>query len=171
MTRSLAFTHLFIILAVSYLGGTLLFRELSEASVEKILIIFDARVVEGREANLLLPITATVLFFVLAFVLSRFKYSRFLVLFTGAVKCVIFGVSSAFLLAEGLRILEYAIWWFPFQLLICFILLFYCAILTPPFFLKTTGRNERNNRGLIILVIFAAILVVAEYMIFFILIK
>ncbi|MDS9470773.1 hypothetical protein [Sporosarcina pasteurii] len=171
MTRSLSFTYLFIILAVSYLGGTLLFRELPEASVEKILILFDARVVSGSDAKLLLPVTATLLFFVLAFAFSRFKYSRFLVIFTGAIKCVLFGVSSAYLLAKGLKILEYAMWWFPFQLLICFALLLFCAVLTPPFFLKTTGRRERNNRGLITVAICAVLLIVLEYTIFFLFIK
>ncbi|AOV08110.1 hypothetical protein [Sporosarcina ureilytica] len=171
MTRSLSFTYLFIILAVSYLGGTLLFRELSVGSVEKILIMFDARVVEGRDASLLFPVTTTVLFFVLALAFSRFKYSRFLVVFTGAVKCVLFGVSSAYLLAKGLKIIEYALWWFPFQLLICFALLLYCAVLTPPFFLKTTGRKERNNRGLITVAMCAVLLIGLEYTIFFLIIK
>ena len=43
MIRSLSFTYLFVILAVGYLGGALLFREMPLASVEKMLIIFDAQ--------------------------------------------------------------------------------------------------------------------------------
>lgn len=166
MTRSLSFPYLFIILAVGYLGGTLLFRELPEASVAKMLLIFDTRVVKGHDANLFIPAFATILFFVLAFAFANFKYTRFLTIFMGAIKCVIFGVSSGYLLAQGLKIVEYSIWWFPFQFLICFSLLIFSAILTPPFFLKTTGRKERNNRGLVVIATLVAILLIAEILIY-----
>ena len=89
MTRSLSFPYLFIILAVSYLGGTLLFRELTEASTAKVLLIFDSRIVKGHEANLFLPALTVILFFGLAMLCARFTYSRFLVLFIIAVILVI----------------------------------------------------------------------------------
>lgn len=171
MTRSLSFPYLFVILAVSYLGGTLLFRELSEAPIAKILLVFDARVVKGHEVNLLLPALTVILFFGLAILLARFTYTRFLVLLIGAVKCVLFGISSAYLLAKGLKVYEYALWWFPFQLVICFILLLFAAVLAPPFFMKTTGKKERNHRTLIVLFIVAVLLVISENLLYFFLIQ
>lgn len=167
MIRSLSFTYLFVILAVGYLGGTLLFRELPEASTEKMLTIFDARVVDGQAVNFIWPALVTISFFIIAFILSKFKYSRFPVIFLGAVKCVVFGLSSGYLLAAGMKMLDYSIWWFPFQLLICFIYLVYCAILTPPFFLRTTGKRVRNNKALVILVIMGAVLTAVEFVIFY----
>ena len=167
MIRSLSVTYLFIILAVGYLGGTLLFRELPKASTEKMLAIFDARVVDGHDANLLWPALATFSFFVIAYALSNFKYSRFSVIFIGAVKCVVFGLSSAYLLAAGMKIIEYSIWWFPFQLIICFVYLMFCAILTPPFFLRTTGKKLRNNKALVILAIGGAVLTAVEFTVFY----
>lgn len=169
MIRSLSFTYLFVILAVGYLGGTLLFRELPDASTEKMLTIFDARVVEGQDVNFIWPTLVTISFFVIAFVLSNFKYSRFSVIFLGAVKCVVFGLSSGYLLASGMKMLDYSIWWFPFQLLICFIYLVFCAILTPPFFLRTTGKKVRNNKALVILAISGAALTAVEFIVFYIL--
>ncbi len=167
MTRSLSFPYLFIILAVSYLGGTLLFRELPEASIAKILLVFDARVVKGSEANLFLPAIIVMLFFGFALLFARFTYSRFFVVIVAAVKCVLFGISSAYLLAKGLKVYEYAIWWFPFQLILCFVLLLFASVLTPPFFLKTMGKKERNNRTLLVLLILASFIVIVENLLFY----
>lgn len=167
MTRSLSFPYLFIILAVSFLGGTLLFRELSEASVAKILFYSDARVVNGHEANLFLPAVIVLLFFGFALLFARFTYSRFFVVVVGAIKCVLFGISSAYLLAKGLKVYEYAFWWFPFQFILCFLLLLFTFVLTPPFFLKTTGKKERNNRTLLMLLILAILIVVVENLLFY----
>lgn len=167
MIRSLSFTYLFVILAVGYLGGTLLFRELPETSTEKMLAIFDARVVTGQEAKFIWPALATFSFFALAFILSKFKYSRFSVIFIGAVKAVVFGISSGYLLATGVKIINYSIWWFPFQLLICFIFLMYCAILTPPFFLRTTGKKVRNDKALVVLLILGLALTAVEFIVFY----
>ena len=63
MVRSLSFIHLFVILAVGYIGGALLFRELPATSVEKMLTIFDARVVDGHEVEFIWPALMMVLFF------------------------------------------------------------------------------------------------------------
>lgn len=162
MTRSLSLPYLFVILAVGYLGGTLLFRELSEESIARLLTIFDARVVKTDEVNILFPALIVVMFFVFSFFLSRFTYSRLFVLLIGAVKCVLFGVSSAYLLAKGLKVYEYAVWWFPFQLLLCFLLLLFNSILTPPFFMKTTGKRERNDRALVALLILSILVLLVE---------
>ena len=167
MIRSLSFTYLFIVLAVGYLGGTVLFRELPTASTEKLLAIIDARIVEGQEAKFIWPALVAILFFILAYGFSRFKYSRFIVLFLGAVKAVIFGLSSGYLLAAGMKIINYTIWWFPFQLLICFVYLLYCAVLTPPFFLQTTGKKMQNHKALVLLLVLGVFLTVSEFLIFY----
>lgn len=167
MSRSLSITYLLVILTVGYLGGTLLFRELSGEIIEKLLLIYDARIVEGQEANFIWPLLVTIIFFIVAYGLSRYSYSRFLVIFIAAIKAVLFGLASGYLLKSGIKMVEYTIWWFPFQLLICFVFLLYCAILTPPFFLKTTGKKVRNDRALLILATLGIVLLVIESLVFY----
>ena len=51
MVRSLSFIHLFVILAIGYIGGALLFREMPATAIEKLIAFYDARVVLGHEAG------------------------------------------------------------------------------------------------------------------------
>lgn len=166
MVRSLSFIYLFVILAIGYLGGTLLFRELPVVSVEKMLAIFDARVVNGHEVNFIWPAVMTSLFFIIVYLLSLIKKFRFPILLIGALKCVIFGLSSAYLLASGMKILEYAVWWFPFQFATGLLLLMFCAILSPPFFVRTIGRRKRNDKALFVIIILIIIVTTVEILIF-----
>lgn len=167
MVRSLSFVHLFVILAVGYIGGALLFRIMSATAVEQMLSIFDTRVIYGHEAGIIRPVAMTVLFFVVVYVLSSLRKLRFLVLFFGAVKCVLFGLSSAFLLGSGMKIIDYTIWWFPFQFLTCLLFLTYCAVLSPPFFTRTTGARSRNDRAVPTLIIMTAVVTIVEMTIFY----
>lgn len=166
MIRSLSFTYLFVILAVGYLGGALLLRELPAVSVEKMLVIFDARIVDGREVNFMWPALMTASFFVVAYLLSMFRKVRFAIVFVGALKSVIFGLSSGYSLATGMKIIAYAIWWFPFQLITCFLLLTFCAILSPPFFIRTVGQKKRNDKALTVIAGMAVIVTVLEILVF-----
>jgi len=166
MIRSLSLVYLFVILAVGYLGGTLLFRQLPIASVEKMLVIFDARVVDNEEVKLIWSIVMTSMFFVVVYVLSLIKKFRFPILFIGAIKCVVFGLSSAYLLASGMKIIVYGLWWFPFQFITCFLLLVFCALLTPPFFVRTIGKRKRNDKGLFIIITFTILVTISEILIF-----
>ena len=111
------------------------------------------------------------MFFVVAYLFSLVKQLRFAVLFFGAFKSVLFGLSSAYLLGSGMKILDYSIWWFPFQFVTCLLFLAYCAILSPPFFL---GRNrlERNKvQGFAALVIVTVAVTSLEIAIFYFLLK
>lgn len=166
MIRSLTLIYLFIILAVGYLGGTLLFRQIPTESVEKMLVIFDARVIDGEGGKWVWSILVTILFFVIVFALSQIKKFRFPILLIGALKSVIFGLSAAYLLATGMKIVVYGLWWFPFQFIICFLLLSFCALLSPPFFVRTIGRRQRNDRGLLIIGVFTVVVMAIEMSIF-----
>lgn len=166
MVRSLSFIHLFVILAVGYIGGALLFREVPSTSAEKWIVFYDARVVEGKEAGVIRPIGALVVFYTLAYLLARIRQTRPLVLFIGALKCVFFGLASSYLLSTGIKMIDYSIWWFPFQLVACFLFLLYCAVLHPPYFIRPTIGKRRNPRALPILLIISIIVVVIEMVIF-----
>lgn len=169
MIRSLSFIHLFVILAVGYIGGALLFRELQAHSVEKMLAIMDARVVDGHDVLWIWPALMMIGYFALVLVLSKFKQTRFLIIFVGALKSVIFGLSSSYLLATGLKMVEYTVWWFPFQFITCFLFLVFCVILAPPFFLKTIGKRKQNPKVLPVLLGLIAVLTTIEMTIFYVL--
>ncbi|ARD49408.1 hypothetical protein SporoP37_15215 [Sporosarcina sp. P37] len=143
MARSLSFIYLFVILAISYIGGALLFREWPVTSLEQIVGLYDQRVVMGAEAALWSPVAVTLSFVVLAIILSKYKRVRFMTMFLGAVKCTLFGLSSTYLLSTGLKLLTYTVWWFPFQLISCLLFLILCTVLNPPFFVAPAVRKDR----------------------------
>lgn len=171
MVRSLSFIHLFVILAVSYIGGAILFREIPISTMEKLISFFDPRVVYGHQVGFVRPVAMTALFFVIAFILSNIKQARFTILFLGALKSVLFGLSSAFLLGSGMKILDYSIWWFPFQFITCFLFLAFCAILNPPFFLGRNRWKKQSTNALPIIIIMSVFVTILEIVIFYILLK
>ena len=84
MVRSLSFIHLFVILAVGYIGGALLFREMPATAIEKVITFYDARVVQGQDVGYIRPIGTAALFFVVAFVLASIQENT--------VHCIFFSV-------------------------------------------------------------------------------
>ncbi|ARJ40148.1 hypothetical protein CSV71_00685 [Sporosarcina sp. P21c] len=143
MARSLSFVYLFVILAISYIGGALLFREWPVTSLEQIIGLYDQRVVKGSEAALWSPVVVTLSFILLAIILSKYKRVRFITMFLGAIKCAFFGLSSTYLLSTGLKLVSYTIWWFPFQLISCLLFLILCSVLNPPFFAPPASKKNR----------------------------
>lgn len=166
MIRSLSFIHLFVILAVGYIGGAILFREMPATAIEKVITFYDARVVQGQAVGYIRPIGTTALFFVVAFVLASIRKTQFTVLFIGAVKCVLFGLSSSYLIGSGSMMLAYSIWWFPFQFIGCYLFLVYCAVLSPPYFARTTIGKTRNLRPLPLLIGLSVAVLAIEILIF-----
>ncbi len=166
MVRSLSFIHLFIILAVGFIGGALLFREMPTSVIERVILFYDGRVVQGHDVGYSRPIGTTAFFFVFVFVLSAFEKTRFMVLFLGAVKCVLFGLSSSYLISSGAKMVAYSIWWFPFQFIGCFLFLVYCAVLHPPFFTRPTIGKSRNLRPLPLLIGLSVAVLASEIIIF-----
>ncbi|MHA6259587.1 hypothetical protein ACXYMX_06680 [Sporosarcina sp. CAU 1771] len=171
MVRSLSFIHLFVVLAVGYIGGTLLYREMTIDAMEKLIVIFDGRVVYGHDVGAIRPILTTLLFFIVAFLFSLVRQLRFAVLIFGALKAAVFGLCSAYLLDKGMKILDYSIWWFPFQFMSSLLFLAYCAILNPPFFLGRTTRDKRNDRALLFVIALTIFVTISEMLVFYYLLK
>lgn len=170
MVRSLTFIHLFIVLAVGYIGGALLFREIPIAASEKWIGFFDPRVISTAEGSAWRPFITLLLFLVVTFLLSVNSKTRHAILFFGAVKCVLFGLSSSFLLYSGIKIWEYAIWWFPFQFLSCLLFLIYCVVLSPPYF-NRVSRKARNLQAIPVLAGLSFFIYLVEITIFHFLIR
>ncbi|PIC65520.1 hypothetical protein CSV79_00120 [Sporosarcina sp. P13] len=143
MARSLSFIYLFVILAISYIGGALLFREWPITSLEQIVGLYDQRVVKGADASIWSPIIVTFSFITLAMILSKYKRVRFIIMFIGAAKCVLFGLSSTYFLSTGMKLVMYTVWWFPFQFMGCLVFLILCTVLNPPFFTSPAHKKDR----------------------------
>lgn len=165
MVRSLSFIHLFVILSIGYIGGALLFREIPPEAPEIWIRLLDPRIVNSDEGTLLKPILTAILFFLTAFGLSFNNKTRHAILFIGAIKCVIFGLSSSYLLASGTSLLVYTVWWFPFQLLGCLLFLVYCTVLSPPYF-NRISRRRRNVRAVPVLLAAYTIILLVDMTVF-----
>ncbi len=170
MVRSLSFIHLFIILAVGYIGGALLFREIPIEASERWIGFFDPRVISTSDGSAWRPFITLLLFFVVTFLLSVNSKTRHAILFFGAIKCVIFGLSSSFLLYSGMKIWQYTIWWFPFQFISCLLFLIYCVVLSPPYF-NRVSRKARNLQGVPVLAGMAFFIFLVEITIFHFLVR
>ncbi|MCG7342980.1 hypothetical protein MHZ92_02470 [Sporosarcina sp. ACRSL] len=170
MVRSLSFIHLFVILSVGYIGGALLFREVPIAASEKWIGFFDMRVISQTDGSIVRPFLMMLLFFAVTFLLSLNSKTRHGILFFGAIKCVIFGLSSSYLLYSGMKIWQYAIWWFPFQFLACLLFLIYCVVLSPPYF-NNTSRKARNVQAVPVLAGISLFIFLLEITLFYFLIR
>lgn len=170
MVRSLSFIHLFVILSIGYIGGALLFREIPTEASENWIRFFDPRIVSPSEGSLLKPLGMTFIFFLAALGLSFNDKTRHAILFIGAVKCVLFGLSSSYLLASGMKLFAYTVWWFPFQLIGCLLFLVYCTVLSPPYFNRISKR-QRNLRAVPFLLAAYAIILLAEMTLFHLVVK
>lgn len=165
MVRSLSFIHLFIILAVGYIGGALLFREVPLTASEKLIGFFDPRIISLADGTLARPLLTLIGFLLVVFLLSMNSKTRYVVLLIGAIKCVLFGLSSSYLLASGMKLVTYTIWWFPFQLLTCMLFLMYCIVLSPPYF-QRIAKKQRNLQAVPVLVGAYLFIVLVEMTIF-----
>ncbi|MBB4823822.1 uncharacterized protein YacL [Sporosarcina luteola] len=165
MVRSLSLIHLFVILSIGYIGGALLYRKMSVEASESLLYILDRRIID-QESSILWTVLSVILFYIIAYVLSIDKRTRPFVPLIGALKGVIFGLSSSYLLSTGMSMIQYATWWFPFQFIICFLLLIYCVVLSPPYFERIHARKRRNLRPLPILLTFFACIQIVEALVY-----
>ncbi|AXH98819.1 hypothetical protein DV702_03210 [Sporosarcina sp. PTS2304] len=166
MARSLSFIYLFVILAISYIGGALLFREWPIASFEPFVGLFDQRVVKGSDASIWSPLIVTSSFIALVMILSKYKRVRFIIMFVGATKCVVFGLSSTYFLSTGMKLVMYAVWWFPFQFLGCLVFLILCTVLNPPFFTAPAHKKDRPLSAVPLLIGLLLIIQLLELTIF-----
>ncbi|REB09854.1 hypothetical protein DVB69_03320 [Sporosarcina sp. BI001-red] len=146
MVRSLSFLQLFVILAVGYIGGVLLYRGIPDADFSFIVQIYDSQAAQNSSSSLLIQLATVLSFYVVAMVLSFSKRTRWFVMLVGALKAVLFGLASAHILASGVNMLSYTGWWFPFKLLGTFLVLLYCWTLSPPFFTRKSVKRTSNNK-------------------------
>src|SRR5699024_1984937 len=170
MTRSLVIPYICVILAVSYVGGTFLYRFIDDGAIENILLLFDARIVQA-DVNIVFPLLSLIMSFVLVVLFARFRHTKRFVYCWAAFRAVLFGMGASYLLANCLSMIYYAIWWFPFQLVITFCYFLFTVLLAPPFFMRTIGNRTVNYEGLLTIFGLTMFLFWVEYTIFHFIVK
>lgn len=170
MTRSLIIPYIFVILAISYVGGTFLYRFIDDQAIETVLRLFDARLVQA-DVNIVFPLLSIVLSFALIVLFARFRYTKRLVYCWAALRAVLVGIGASYLLENGLSMLQYAIWWFPFQLFITFFYFLFTVLLAPPFFMRTIGNKPLNYEALLTIFGLVMLLFWIEHTIFHFIVK
>lgn len=166
MVRSISIFHLLIIFIIGFVGGALLYRELPLDSIETLLNLYDERLLLSSTFMWYKPIGITLAFIVIAFVLSLSNKTRFIIILLAAIRVVLFGLSSSYLVGLEKQLMTYSIWWYPFQLATCVTYLVYCALLSPPFFVRPQLRNTNYRKSLPMIMIVMIVIQFVELAIY-----
>lgn len=131
------------------MGGVILFTVFSTEEVSKLINLYDRRLANPSVSSVVQMIVPTLVFYIVALFLAMSRKTVKFVPLLAALKCVLFGFASSYLLSTDRGMMEYALWWFPSQLLASILFLLFCLLLSPPSFVLTTNRKGRNSRGLL----------------------
>lgn len=103
-------------------------------------------------------VLALVLFF------ATHRYLTVLAPIVIALKITFFGFSSVFLLVQHESVQLYGLWWFPFQLIYCILLLVLSHISTSNVPQKL-GQKQLAKKGIVVLLLLFTVLVCIEYVV------
>lgn len=165
MTRSISFLYVVTLLSLSYLGGTLLFRFFPIHITERILSIVSPRLVDNDTSPSILVIIFPIIFMVVMMGLAFFSKLAIIAYIGSSFYAVFVGLSSAYLIASKQSLFLYGLWWFPFQCMISFLLLFIVIRVAPPFFIRNHPRKLRRD-GAWFFIIMLIVVNIAEVMIY-----
>ena len=132
LTRSFPLFYLLGLLVIGYLGGLCLYSKMPFDQVERVIHWIDPRLLNENIPSgfdSILPQLVTILLFLLFATHLILKYA---ILLIGTMRAVFWGICSGFLIAQETEFWAYALWWFPFQLIYCSLLLLIGFLLVPP---------------------------------------
>lgn len=161
MFRSVQVIQYGFLIAIGFVSGVICFQAFSLDKSMNLIKLVDPRVLELSDVTMwktILPIVAWGLF-VLFF--TTHPYFHFFARLVVAVKATFFGFGSVFLLTQQESILVYSVWWFPFQLIYCILLLALCSV----FGTRKVGPNRKfvfNKHLFITLVVAFTVMCVGE---------
>lgn len=128
MIRSVLFLQYAIILAISFVSGVICFQFFPLDKSMQLIGYIDPRILELTDMSKMGTILPIVAWMVLVLFFATHPYLHVLAKFVVAVKITFFGFSSVFLLTQQESLLVYSVWWFPFQLIYCFLLFVLCSV-------------------------------------------
>lgn len=143
LTRSFPLLFLLGLLVIGYLGGLWLYSKMPYDQVEKVINWLDPRLLNDYVPNgfdSILPQLVTILLFLL---FATHLILKYMILLIGTMRAVFWGISSGYLIAQETEFWAYALWWFPFQLIYCSLLLLIGFLLVPP----PSSQNPAKNRS------------------------
>ncbi|WP_036183924.1 hypothetical protein [Ureibacillus manganicus] len=157
MFRSTILIQYAVILAISFVSGVVIFQAFALDKSIQLIELIDSRVIDPSNVSFwqsILPLGVSIL---LVLLFATHPYIPFVAQFVVAIRATFFGFSSVFLLTQQESMIVYSLWWFPFQLIYCILLLILCSVYTS----KKVGPNRRHffaqNLFFILLAVFAGI--------------
>lgn len=163
MSRTVSFFYHASIVAVSFVSGVICFHIIGSANAESFILAIEPRLGGDKQSifRLVLPVTVSIGIILL---LATHHFLKIFIRVTVAMRATFFGFSSVFLLQKLEAFWLYTIWWFPFQLIYCILLLVLCDLLVPAW-QKRRLRKQVPVRSLMLNFIAFFIIMVAELII------
>lgn len=162
MFRSVQLIHYTFLLAIGFVSGVICFQAFSLDKSMNLIKLVDPRVLDLSDVTIWQTVLPIVLWGVFVLFFTTHPYLRFFAKLVIAVKATFFGFGSVFLLTQQESILVYSIWWFPFQLIYCILLLALCSV----FGTRKVGGNRKfifNKHLFFTLIIAFAVICLGEF--------
>lgn len=139
MFRSTIFIQYAFILAISFVSGVVCFQAFSLDKAMKLIGYIDPRILGDANISIWQTIVPLVAWIVLVLFFATHPFLHVFSPLIVGIKATFFGFSSVFLLTQQESLLVYSIWWFPFQLIYCILLLLLCSVYSS----KKTGNSRK----------------------------
>ncbi|MFJ7735013.1 hypothetical protein ACIQ2D_01625 [Lysinibacillus sp. NPDC097287] len=163
MSRTVSIFYHASILAVSFVCGVICFHIIGSANAESFILYIEPRLAGDKQSifRLVLPVIVSVGIILL---LATHNFLKIFIRVTVAMRATFFGFSSVFLLQKLEAFWLYTIWWFPFQLIYCILLLVLCNLLVPAWAKRRMGKQVPTQSIMLNFIAFF-IIMVAEFIV------
>lgn len=163
MSRTVSIFYHASIVAVSFVCGVICFHIIGSANAESFILYIEPRLAGDKQSifRLVLPVIVSV---GVIFLLATHHFLKIFIRVTVAMRATFFGFSSVFLLQKLEAFWLYTIWWFPFQLIYCILLLVLCSLLVPAWS-KRKINKKRPVQSIVLNFIAFFIVIVAEFIV------
>lgn len=144
LNRSFPIFYLLGLLVAGYLGGLWLFSYMPTEQVNTVIKWMDPRILEEAVPSTLESLLPQIVSILLLLLFATHMLLKYTILLIGTMRAVFWGICSGYLIAQEEAFWSYALWWFPFQLLYCSLLLLIGFLLVPP----PTVQQQLSNQKL-----------------------
>ncbi|KOY82874.1 hypothetical protein I6G82_12250 [Lysinibacillus macroides] len=170
MSRTVSIFYHASIIAVSFVCGVIFFHIIGGPKAEPFILLIEPRLADGDRQSIFRIVLPVVISIGLILLLATHSYLKILIRVTVAMRATFFGFSSVFLLQKLEAFWLYTIWWFPFQLIYCILLLVLCNLLVPAWSKRKIGKQV-SGRTILLNFIAFFIIIVAEFIVVFFVLK
>jgi len=164
MSRTVSIFYHASIIAVSFVCGVIFFHIIGGPKAEPFILFIEPRLVDGDRQSIFRLVLPVAISIGLVLLLATHSVLKILVRVTVAMRATFFGFSSVFLLQKLEAFWLYTIWWFPFQLIYCILLLVLCNLLVPAWSKRKIGKQV-SGRTILLNFITFFIIIVAEFIV------